>query len=87
MQTELLKNYNCIMLNSLQKLKQKFNHVLYQSPKKKKSQTKTPLCSLAHLLAADPNASADTKKKIHKTMFFEKYIYNLKTLHKSLLNS
>ena len=62
------------MLNSLQKLKQKFNHVLYQSPKKKKSQNKTrsvrsPTCSLPtqmHQLIP---------KKIHKTMFFEKYIY------------
>ena len=64
------------MLNSLQKLKQKFNHVLYQSPKKKKNlKIKPALFARPPMLVADPNASADTKNKIHKTMFFEKYKY------------
>ena len=51
------------MLNSLQKLKQKFNHVLYQSPKKKNLKIKPALFARPPMLAADPNASADTKKK------------------------
>ena len=59
------------MLNSLQKLKQKFNHVLYQSPKKKKSQIKPALFARPPMLAADPNASADTKIKSIKQCFLK----------------